>query len=103
MRIRPSPGIGGLRHALLAWTFETYPEATSATLILLLGGEEFAAIAVDVPGERPRWPGWPRAWQARRLIEDIASELYPEAERADVVVHVGGVDRSGVLPIRLRG
>lgn len=100
MHTRPSPGIGGLQHALLAWTYEVFPEATSASLVLSLDDEDFAAIRVQVPGVRPRWPGWPRAYQARQMIERLTVQLYPEAERATIILFVGD-QRTGLVPILL--
>jgi hypothetical protein len=89
-----------LRQALRTWVDEVYPEATTATLVLILADGDQAAVPVADPWDRGRLFAGPRATAARARVAELVRRVYPEAARADVVFYLGGW-RSGVLPLPL--
>ncbi|WP_143393878.1 hypothetical protein [Fimbriiglobus ruber] len=97
---RPVSPLATVRMCLVAWMQEVFPEATSASAIVTWRTGGYTAVDVGPVPVRLRWPGFPRAVEARDRLRAAVRAAIPDCATIDVVFYVDD-RRSGILPIPL--
>lgn len=88
-----------LRLALYQLVIEVAPDSDDA-FVAIDGELDLSAVRFQSPPPRTRWPGWPRAFEARSRLAAIVANVYPDVRRAGAVFKRNGVT-IGVLELPL--